>query len=259
MHVELTLIKLCYLQQAIELIGNQNGVTKKKLIDTVRPVAFKAIPIIEIKNKTQPPGYKVQPENFNTLAEDEGLIRGAKLMIETEKINRPEIITNNGDVIQSKNIEAQPKLPKFNNLVKIRQQVIEQNKEISIRKELSDEELYIAWGLYIDKLGKQNNHSGITNFRSAILKIIDTNNIEIITESNIQQKFIENERASLIEHLQSYFNNRFLTYKVIVVENENNKQQSRQDLSAKQQYLKMIEEYPLVKELKDRLKLSLNF
>ena len=259
LHVELTLIKLCYLKQAIELTGNENGVAKKKQIDTVRPVAFKAIPIIEIKNKTQTPGYKAQPENLNTLAEDEGLNGNAKLIIETEKIKRPEIITNNGDVIQSKNIEAQPKLPRFNNLVKIRQQVIEQNKEISVRKELSDEELYISWGLYIDKLGKQNNHSGITNFRSANLKIIDTNNIEIITENNIQQKFIENERAELIEHLQSYFNNRFLTYKVIVVENENSKQQSKQDLSAKQQYLKMIEEYPLVKELKDRLKLNLDF
>ena len=259
LHVELTLIKLCYLQQAIELTGNENGVAKKKQIDTVRPVAFKAIPIIEIKNKIQTPVYKAQPENLNTLAEDEGLNGNAKLIIETEKIKRPEIITNNGDVIQSKNIEAQPKLPRFNNLVKIRQQVIEQNKEISVRKELSDEELYISWGLYIDKLGKQNNHSGITNFRSANLKIIDTNNIEIITENNIQQKFIENERAELIEHLQSYFNNRFLTYKVIVVENENSKQQSKQDLSAKQQYLKMIEEYPLVKELKDRLKLNLDF
>ncbi|HTD93166.1 MAG TPA: DNA polymerase III subunit gamma/tau, partial [Chitinophagaceae bacterium] len=40
LHVELVLIKLCYLQQAIELSAEANGVSKKKLIDTARPVAF---------------------------------------------------------------------------------------------------------------------------------------------------------------------------------------------------------------------------
>ncbi|MEO6456066.1 MAG: DNA polymerase III subunit gamma/tau, partial [Ginsengibacter sp.] len=104
---------------------------------------------------------------------------------------------------------------------------------------------------------KQNNNSGIANFKSSTLKIIDNNNIEIITASNIQQKFIENERAALLEHLQLHFKNRFLTYKVVVVENDN-KQPLEKHLNAKQQYLKMIEEYPLVKELKDRLKLDLD-
>lgn len=259
LHVELTLIKLCYLQQAIELTNNENGITKKKQIDTVKSVAFKAIPIIEIKNKSQGSGYKTKHKIAGNTLEDAGTNGGAKLIIETEKISRPETIATNADIPLPKTTEAQPKLPKFNSLVKIRQQVIDQNKEISIRKELCDEELYIAWGLYIDKLRKQNNHSGISNFKSATLKIIDANTIEIITESNIQQKFIENERAALIEHLQAYFNNRYLIYKVIVVENENSKQQTNEHLSAKQQYLKMIEEYPLVKELKDRLKLNLDF
>ncbi len=259
LHVELTLIKLCYLQQAIELTNNENGITKKKQIDTVKSVAFKAIPIIEIKNKSQGSGYKTKHKIAGNTLEDAGTNGGAKLIIETEKISRPETIATNADIPLPKTTEAQPKLPKFNSLVKIRQQVIDQNKEISIRKELCDEELYIAWGLYIDKLRKQNNHSGISNFKSATLKIIDANTIEIITESNIQQKFIENERAALIEHLQAYFNNRYLIYKVIVVENENSKQQTNEHMSAKQQYLKMIEEYPLVKELKDRLKLNLDF
>lgn len=253
LHVELTLIKLCYLHQAIELLNDDNGLYKKKQVDSSRVVAFKTISPIEIKKKdNSPPG----PARAGTDG-DGG--RDAKLIIEPEK-KEPETVGVNNNApnnnTQNTQVSSQTKL---SSLDKIRQQVKKQNQEINISKQLDDEELYLAWGSYIEELRKKNNHSGIANFKSALLKIIDNNNIEIRTESNIQQKFIENERAALIEHLQSYFNNRFLTYKVIVVENENNKPSLEKHLTSKEQYLKMIEEYPLVKELKDRLKLDLEY
>ena len=119
--------------------------------------------------------------------------------------------------------------------------------------------MYVAWGLYIEELRKNNNHSAITNFKSANLNIIDNNCIEIITDNNIQQKFIETERAALIAHLQAHFNNRFLTYRVIIVENKSNNSVEEKHLTTKEQYLKIIEEYPLVKQLKDRLGLQLDY
>ncbi len=127
-----------------------------------------------------------------------------------------------------------------------------------ITRELNEEELYIAWGQYIEKLQKKNNPSAVANFKSALLKIADPNCIEIITESKIHQSFIETERAALIEHLQNHFNNRLLSYKVIVMDT-GDKKPVEEHLSTKQQYLKMIEQYPLVKELKDKLKLELDY
>ncbi len=56
-----------------------------------------------------------------------------------------------------------------------------------------------------------------------------------------------------------HFNNRFLTYKVIVVADENKNVVREEHLSTKQQYLKIIEEYPLVKQLKDRLGMQLDY
>ena len=126
-------------------------------------------------------------------------------------------------------------------------------------KAVNEEELYIAWGLYIEELRKTNNHSGVSNFKSALLNIIDNNCIEIITENNIQQKFVETERATLIGHLQAHFNNRYLTYRVVVVENKNNSKIVEEYLSTKEQYLRIIEEYPLVKQLKDKLGLQLYY
>src|SRR3984893_4405277 len=41
LHVELALIKLCYLQQAIELVANGEVTTKKKPTESAKPVAFR--------------------------------------------------------------------------------------------------------------------------------------------------------------------------------------------------------------------------
>ena len=144
-------------------------------------------------------------------------------------------------------------------LDKIRKEVASRHlSNANTVKELSEEEIYIAWGQYIGQLQKKNNPSAVTNFKSAILKIADPNCIEITTESKIHQSFIENERAGLIDYLQNHFNNRKLSYKVIVVET-GDKKPVEEHLSSKQQYLKMIEQYPLVKELKDKLKLELDY
>jgi DNA polymerase III subunit gamma/tau len=259
LHVELTLIRLCYLQQALELITDTNGITKKKQADIVKSVAFRSITPIEFKENIQTKSSgKSSPATggfSNAISSDQGK---AKLIIETEiskqHLARPAAPDNTSVKSLTRSNGA-----RISSLDKIREQVARQNQSNTVSKELNEEELYIAWGAYIEKLREKNNHSGIANFKSATLQIIDSNCIEIITENKLQQTFIENERAALIEHLQMHFNNRYLTYKVIIVQNENDKQPKEKHLSTKEQYLKMIEEYPLVKELKDRLKMDLDY
>jgi DNA polymerase III subunit gamma/tau len=244
--VELTIIKLSYLQQAIELVNNEGVVNKKKLVEVVRPVAFRTVPIIRLKEEPQIANNKPQ------VAQPQA----ATLIIETPevKINQPQIASSQQTPL------PKPQRVGISSLEKIRQKVSEQNKNNGNDiKELTEEELYVAWGVFIEKLVKRKNHSAVTNFKMATLKIIDNNAIEIITENNIQQKFIEQERADLVDHLQNHFCNRQLIYTVIIVENEYNNQPEEKTLSSKEQYLKIIEEYPLVKELKDRLKLELDY
>ena len=260
LHVELTLIKLCYLQQAIELVSDGDQLNKKKQVDRMKPVAFKTLTPIAFKEKDarEVKGKEITPVNLIG-KKSNGLAPGneAKLLIEEKQNSKPilpkaaadhTIVTNGG--VRTK----------IGRLEKIQQQVALENKLNGNNvKPLNEEELYVAWGLYIEELRKSNNHSGVTNFKLAKLSIVDENCIEIITDNNIQQKFIETERAALIEHLQSHFNNRFLTYRVIVIENENNNAVVEKHLTTKEQYLKIIEEYPLVKELKDRLGLQLDY
>lgn len=262
LHVELSLIKLCYLQQAIELVNTDNGITKKKQVESVKALSFRTITPIEFKEKLKAKSDGPQAEiHTSQVSEDSKDItplenRGAKLIIETDVKNIPIAI---GTRAVADNTRVANGASKIGVLDKIRKEVASrhQSKE-NVTIELSEEELYIAWGLYIEKLQKKNNPSAVSNFKSALLKIADPNCIEIITESKIHQSFIETERAALIEHLQNHFNNRMLSYKVIVVESGAAKP-VEEHLSTKQQYLKMIEQYPLVKELKDKLRLELDY
>lgn len=245
LHVELALIKLCYLQQAITITDDGDKLnTKKQLAETGKPVAFKAIQPIAVK-----PAIGKSPNVTQT----------AKLIIEqalpdtSEKVD----IISEPEIPVKKIVESPTPVTRIGSLDRLRQKVKEQNKSAEPAKSLNENELKLAWQQFVDQLKKNNNHSAILHFNEAELKIIDDNTIEIIAESLLQQSFIDNERALLIEHLQKYFNNRTLLYKLVVVPDENKKQAAQIYLSAKDQYLKMVEHYPLVKQLKESLKLNL--
>ena len=224
LHVELTLIKLCYLQQAIELVNDGEHVHKKKQLESVRPVAFKSISPVAVKEKNiAGPARTIGASWHKTADSQNGSNRQSQkdkaMLIIEEEISGPGLTQALKQTILLWLTKPQIKLKKLSSLEKIREQVALENRQNGNSiKELSEEELYVAWGLYIEELRKNNNHSGVSNFKSAKLNIIDDNCIEIITENNIQQKFIEAERAALIDHLQAHFNNRFLTYRVIIVE-----------------------------------------
>jgi DNA polymerase III subunit gamma/tau len=244
LHVELTLIRLCFLQQAITLVSDEKGVHAKKSTEQNRPVAFRAIVPIGIPAKKEKAGQK-------PIA-----ISEAKLIIDTPE---PKNVLKEDPQPKPNGKEPQPPI-RIKKLDALKQDLKKENdKGKAAGKELNIEELYVCWGLFIEKLRSQNKPSAVSTFKEAELKVVDSNSIEISTDSTFKQKFIENERAPLIEHFQQYFSNKFLSYKLTVLENKTPKAKVDAPLSTKEQYLKMIEEYPLVKELKDRLGLELDY
>lgn len=246
LHVELAIIKLTYLLQAVEMVDNNGVVSKKKVVETTKPVAFKSIQIIKVKEQEEAAVKK----NTEVRVPDSH----AKLIIEEPE---PKFEKKLPQKTAPANTEPKKSL---GSLVAIREKVHAQNKANgNTAKELTEEDLQVCWGKFINKLNEKKNHSAVTNFKMATLRIIDNNSIEIITGNNIQQKFIEQERAELVDDLQQFFCNRQLTYSVIIVENDENAAPAARPLSSREQYLKIIEEYPLVKELKDKLRLELDY
>ena len=237
------------------MVNNEGGISKKKIVDGAKTVAFRALPIISFGKSEPAQQPAIQPKEQAAYSE-------ARLMIEEPEVKLQTLNPKPHLALGETNPKPQTASPEqrtgLGSLQKIRQQISEQNRSgFNEAKIITEEELHNAWGLFIQQLRSKSNHSAVTNFKGAELKVIDNNAIEITTESEIQKAFIETERSSLIEHIQTYFNNRVLTYQVIVIEKAQDDQPKEEILTRKQQYLKIIEEYPLVKELKERLKLEI--
>jgi DNA polymerase-3 subunit gamma/tau len=241
--VEMALIKLCYLGQAVQLSTDDEGIVKKKSVDIAKPVAFKALSFIRVKEEQPAPA----PAKKETAP--------ASLTIEVKK----EIIAvqNGADKIPAE--ESSLKSRGFGSLDKIRAKVLEDINRDRPMVALTDEGLRKAWDMYTEKLLEDKKHPSVTHFKSVGLRTENENMFTVLAEGKIQYRFIENERAGLIDFMQSHFNNAKLKYSIEVSEAEHIAGDDSKTLSAKQQFLLLAEKYPLIKELKDRLKMELDY
>jgi DNA polymerase-3 subunit gamma/tau len=249
LHVELTLIKLCYLQQALELVDNDGIGSKKKIAEAARPLSFRALPIIKIKEKEVPEIKAAVTENKKETA--------AKLIIEEEALSYSRPKTTEKEVQKN---EPAPTSSSITSLKKIREQVSQKNKSNALNLlALTEENLQEAWNKFIELLAERKEHMSVSAFKDADLQITGENSFQITSSGELQKTFVEDLRGELIHFLQNHFNNRMLTYQIQVLASENEKEGTQKVLNSKEQYLKIIEEYPLVKELKDKLRLELGF
>jgi DNA polymerase III subunit gamma/tau len=238
--IEMALIKLCYLSQAVEISGGDaNGLSKKKLIDSSKAVAFKGISFVRMKE-----------EKPVVIVPKKEIVQAPSLTIEKEKV----VVKTTPAPTQ----EPEIKSAGFGSLNKIRAKILEQDAQHIPVQILTDEALKKAWDIFTEILTADKKHPAATQFKIATLRIDDENNFTIITEGKVQQKFIDNERSGLIEFLQNHFNNKNLKYTSEVIEQEKNESDEVRALTSKQQYALMIEKYPLIKELRDRLRLEVD-
>ncbi len=242
LHVELCLIKLAYLNQALQLSVNEQGLVKKKITENAKAVSFRSLPFISVPvSKKQPATISQKPP--------------ATLVIESEPVEKKKTVVA-ATVVETASTSEAPTV-KISSLSKIRQQLASRNNANVAVKPLTKEGLQEAWNLFIEALAQKKNHSAVTQFKDAQLVILDENTFEISTESNIQQKFIESERSHLITHLQDFFNNRYLTYQLKLEVTDTPEEDREKPLTSRQQYQLLAEQYPLLKELKEKLKLEL--
>jgi len=256
LHTELALIRLCYLQQALRLTTNAGSLIKKKIIDTVKPVAFKQI--IPLALKPNPVSGEDANQQIKTSS--------TKLIIDTP----PDSGGKKELILQEENESYQKSLPdeaaikqslgKLSALDKIRKHYAgngngEKNQK---NKPLREDELHKAWVKYSRDLKTQKNPA-VQSFELATLRIIDENHFEVVTGTTIEKQFIEQNRNFLYSYLLENLKNNLLQFNIIVEERAENKQELETTLTVKEQFQKMAGQYPLVKELKERLKLDLDY
>jgi DNA polymerase III subunit gamma/tau len=256
LHVELALIKLCYLQQAIQLTTEGNVLSKKKLIDAAKPIAFRQITPFEVKettvNKPQTTVSTRKIEEAKLIIENPSI---EKMMMAEEKPAYNKLQTS-----PSTSSGLKSETTKLSALDKIRKQYQGNgnNGNGNINHPLELEELQKAWVEYIIKL-KEAKNPAAQPFELAVLRIKDDNSFEAVTANNIEQKFIEQDRNKLFAFLQDRLQNRLLQFNVTIEEKAEDRPLIEIPLNSKEQFQKIVEQYPLVKELKDRLRLELDY
>lgn len=255
LHVELALIKLCYLQQALQLTANGTSIDKKKIIESAKPLAFKTITPIAIKpGTTAPVKNKLPPKTSSPVTTNE-----PKLIIETEREQKTALVAEEKATYQAPtgNGNGRNKLSSLDN---IREKVKQNNGHANVAEDqpLELSKLQEAWKKFILLL-KEKKSPAWQSFELASLIIKDANSFEATAANNLQQKFLELERNKACEFLQKELGCRKLKFSILLLENDQPIDQGDIPLSSKQQYQKIVEQFPMVRELKDRLKLDLDY
>ena len=254
LHVELVIIKLCYLQQAIEISADAGGISKKKIIEssvTFRTAAIKPLKVEDHKTTDRRPQSTGKPSE-------------AKLIIETSFVKEDSNKYKKELELQAPTpiaIGTKPQTTKLSPLDKIRNQVKGNgngNGSETINVPIEMESLKAAWNEYVQRLKSERNPAGI-NFDLAELKIQDANSFIAIVTNNIQLRFIEQGGQKASQFLREKLHNNLLQFFIVMEENKEEKIPVGTPLTSREQFLKMTERYPLVKELKDKLRLELDY
>ena len=249
LHVELAIIKLNFLQQAIELSSENGQIIKKKRLDG--PIAFRTKTVSSLQVKTVPD--QAPP----------------KLLIQEEKK------TSVRPVVSNPTIQAPPPtrpaavkpvsptigVPKKSLLDALREKVGDQYaiEEVKEAEVLNLEKLMRCWNEYTQKLEQQQKHSSVGTFKIAQLQIEDDIHFSVTVPALTAQKFVEQERMMLIDYLHTAFNNRAITFNILVEATEREDVPIHLKLNSKQRFERIAEQYPLIRELRDRLKLEIDY
>ncbi|MEY3675544.1 MAG: hypothetical protein RJB67_34 [Bacteroidota bacterium] len=252
LHVELTLIKLNFLQEAIELASENGAIVKKKRIDGPVAIRTKSIPSIQI---AAPP---VSNKSSATLT-----IQKEVVVKEVPPVAAaPAALTPVTAAPAKMRTEAPaPTGPKKNLLTALREKYGDQYaiEEVKEAESLTLEKLRACWDAYGATLEAQQKHSASGTFKMAVLEIENDIHFTVRVPGLTAQKFVEQERMMLIDQIFSTFNNRSIKFSIIVDATEKEDVPIHMRLNSKQKFERISEQYPLLKELKEKLKLEIDY
>ena len=132
-------------------------------------------------------------------------------------------------------------------------------EEVKESKALDIETLQSVWDEYTAYLETTTKHSSAGTFKLAELKIEDPIHFTVTVPALVAQKFVEQERMNLMEKIWDRFQNRAIQFSILVAAGEKEDVPLHLRLNSKQKYERIAEQYPLVKELKDKLNLEVYF
>lgn len=261
LHVEMTLIKLNFLQQAIELSMDNGAVVKKKRVDN--PIAYKVKTINPLGARQPAAAKKTEKTEAKLYIQENPAAPKADPVMQQPVANKIEPAQKL--VIETPVIKMQAPAPgnksKTSLLDGLRQKYSPEYhiEEIREAEALNMEKLRSIWLQYADKMDEQQKHSSANSFKLAKLSIEAENFFTVTVNAITQKRFIEQEKMILADFIQQAFSNRSISFKVLVTEAEKEVLPPHLALNSRERFDRIAEKYPLVKELKDKLRLEIDY
>jgi DNA polymerase-3 subunit gamma/tau len=257
LHVELALIKLNFLQQALSLSMEDGQLVKKKLVDVHYPIKTKKI--IPLSNIVVSKEAKLVIETAVDIPVKKQASPTAKA---AEPMN--QMVAESTPAKDTKSVTSLPVDQNGNkkNLLAALQEKYGsqyQIEEVKESKPLDIETLQAVWNEYTAYLETTTKHSSAGTFKLAELQIEDPIHFTVTVPALVAQKFVEQERMSVMEKIWDRFQNRAIQFSILVAAGEKEDVPLHLRLNSKQKFERIAEQYPLVKELKDRLNLEVYF
>jgi DNA polymerase-3 subunit gamma/tau len=262
LHVELALIKLNFLQQAIELSMEDGQLVKKKLVDAHYPIRTKKI--IPLSNIVVNAEAKLVIETAAPTSKP--AINPVVSTPATTPVASPKAATPPVQNSPSDNSSSHTASPNVTGGKKSLLAVLQQKygndysiEEVKDAISLNMETLQQCWNDYAVQMEKELKHSVAGTFRIATLQIEDPTHFTITVPALTAQKFVEQERMRLMETIWERFQNRAIQFSILVDAGEKEDVPLHLKLNSKQKFEHIAKQYPLVQELKERLNLEVNF
>ena len=256
LHVEMAIIKLNFLQQAIELSMEDSQVVKKKLVDSHYPIRLKKI--IPLSNSVVTKEAKLiieqQPTKSPVVAKN---IDNQS----SNSITAPSVVPSAATSAPSNNSDPSQKGSNKNLLAVLQNKYGEKYKieEVIDSIPLTMEDLRKCWDDFTLTLKTALKHSAASTFKLAQLDIENETHFTITVPALTAQKFVEQERMNVLERVWEHFHNRAIQFSILVAASEKEDVPLHLSLNSKQKYERIAAQYPLVQELKTRLNLEIYY
>lgn len=243
LHVELAIMKLCYMHNAVSTLAN-GGVEKKTSdLNGKRQTVFSNRLETPVKSDTQPVAEKKEVVN------DEP--------VKKVKVENSTIITAQVESVETVMI---PKKTDLRQAIKKEEdeknaaQLVQKTEEPL--KVISPEMFFIVWKQYADFIRNDQNRVAII-MDAAAVSINETNNIVVRLESNLEANIMKEMQNDLREFImEGLENNQFdISFVVETVKSD----KIKRPYTTQEKYKKMEEINPLIKELKETLGFELDY
>lgn len=303
LHVEMALIKLCFLQQAVSLVSDDNNgeVVKKKLVaDGTPPQRLRApgAQPVTAKSLTDKPATSASiaaqsPETARLTVETPAAMPSANPAQPASAVNtttaaQPAMPANTTTAPAANTqapvthtapatmqgsattatatpaaAKATPAAPagKLTGLAAMKEALAAKQQTTSTVQSipLTAGAVEVYWEEFIDRFRQANKMTVVSNLALANLKLLDTAEIGIVSRNIVQYRFMEEEKLAISEFFKQKFNNPAIILTLQLDESQQVQDLGPAPLSSREQFQQMAEQFPLVKELKDRLNMELDF